>query len=244
MILLQGDCLELMDQLPDGSVDMILTDLPYGATANSWDRPLLFDRMWDQYRRVCRPDGAVVLHCQEPFTSALIQSNVKEFRYRYVWAKHQVTGFLNAARQPLRNCEDIAVFYRKQCTYNPQMREGKAAVKGTGAGSSCWQGKTEARPRVSSRYCPTTLLDFPLPRYRGGHPSQKPVALLEYLIRTYTNPGDTVLDSCMGSGSTGVACIRTGRDFAGMELVPEYFDSARARIEREWNAAYPWKLPC
>ena len=146
------------------------------------------------------------------------------------WHKKQCSGFLNAKRQPLRSCEDIALFYRGQCTYNPQMRKGKAQLKSTG-GRTINYGKFTYKPRVSEDYYPTTLIEFPLPRFKGGHPQQKPVPLLEYLIKTYTNEGETVLDATMGSGSTGVAAINTGRKFIGFELDEKYFETARKRIE-------------
>lgn len=230
MQLMQGDCLELMKDIPDGSIDMILCDLPYGTTQNKWDSCLPFYDLWEHYSRICKEDSAIVLFCQEPFTSQLIISNIKDLKYRWIWAKKQCTGFLNAKKQPLRNCEDIAVFYKKQCTYNPQMRKGKSQLKSIGGQTSNY-GKFTNNPHVSDDYFPTTLLEFPLRRFKNGHPTQKPVALLEYLIKTYTNDGETVLDNCMGSGSTGVACVNTGRDFIGMELDKGYFDIAKKRIE-------------
>jgi site-specific DNA-methyltransferase (adenine-specific) len=229
--LMQGDCLERMNEIPDGSVDMVLCDLPFAVTRNKWDVAIPFEPLWEQYHRVCKPNAAIVLHCQQPFTTDLICSNRKEFKYLWYWHKKQVSGFLNAKKQPLRSCEEIAVFYGKQPTYNPKMRKGKTQVKATGRGSNCY-GKFTFRPNVCSEYYPTTLLEVPLPRYKGGHPTQKPVALLEYLIRTYTNEGETVLDNCMGSGSTGVACMNTGRRFIGIELDEGYFNVAQERIEK------------
>lgn len=233
---MQGDCLELMKELPDKSIDMVLCDLPYGTTQNKWDTVIPFDLLWSAYRRICKDNAAIVLHCQEPFTSELIQSNKKEFKYKWVWWKKQCTGFLNAKKQPLRNCEDIAVFYRKQCVYNPQMRNGKPQLKSTGGQISNY-GKFTYMPHVSNIYYPTTLLEFSLPRFKDGHPTQKPVPLLEYLIRTYTNEGDVILDNCMGSGSTGVACVNTGRDFIGMELDEKYFGIAKQRIKEAMDNA-------
>ena len=226
----QGDCLELMKNIPDGSVDLVLCDLPFGVTQNSWDNNIPFSDLWEQYHRVLKENGAIVLHCQQPFTSKLILSNEKEFKYCWNWHKKQCSGFLNAKKQPLRNCEDIAVFYRKQCTYNPQMRKGKPQLKNTGGKTSNY-GKFTYQPHISEMYYPTTVLSFPLQRFKGGHPTQKPVTLLEYLIRTYTNDGEVVLDNCMGSGSTGVACVNTNRRFIGIELDPGYFETARKRIE-------------
>lgn len=224
------DCLEVMKQIPNKSIDMILCDLPYGVTRNPWDVPIPLDNLWRQYNRILKDNGAAVLHAQQPFTSALIQSNIVDFKYSFCWYKHQVTNFLNAKKQPLRNTEDIVVFYKRQCTYNPQMRAGKTKYKGTGGQSSNY-GAFKKTQYYSDTYYPTTFLDFPTQRYEDGHPTQKPVALLEYLIRTYTNEGDVVLDNCMGSGSTGVACINMGRDFIGIEIDETYFSKAKQRIE-------------
>lgn len=229
--LLQGDCLELIKEIPDRSVDMVLTDPPYGTTRNSWDKPLDMEVLWPELQRVCKENAAMVLHCQEPFTSELVLSNKSEFKYKWIWVKRQCSGFLNAKKQPLRNCEDIAVFYKKQCTYNPQMRKGKPQLKSTGGQTSNY-GKFTCIPHVSEYYYPTTLLDFPLPRYKGGHPTQKPVTLCEYMVKTYTNHSETVLDFTMGSGSTGVACVNTDRKFVGIELDNRYFEMAKQRIKR------------
>ena len=223
-----------MNQIPDHSIDMVLCDLPFGVTRNHWDKPIPFDLLWEQYHRIVKERGAIVLHCQQPFTSELIMSNKKNFKYCWVWYKKQCSGFLNSKRQPLRNCEDIAVFYRKQCTYNPIMRKGKPQLKNTGGKSSNYNDFTYM-PHVSEDYYPTTLLEFPLPRFKGGHPTQKPVPLLEYLIKTYTNEGEIVLDNCMGSGSTGVACMNTNRRFIGIELEKKYFDIAEQRISEASN---------
>lgn len=231
----QGDCLKLMDNVPDKSVDMILCDLPYGVTSrNKWDECLPFDELWKQYHRIIKDNGAIVLNCQQPFTTKLISSNIKEFKYCWVWYKKQVTGFLNAKKQPLRNCEDIAVFYKKQPTYNPEMRKGKRALKATGKASSNYNEFTYM-PHYSETYYPTTLLEIPLQRYKNGHPTQKPVALCEYLIKTYTNAGETVLDNCMGSGTTGIACVNLNRKFIGIELDGTYYNIAKKRIEESIN---------
>ena len=245
VLIMQGDCLELLKDIPDGSVDMVLCDLPFGVTQNSWDKKIDLSALWREWNRVSKESAAIVLNCQEPFTSELILSNRENFKYKWTWSKKQCSGFLNAKKQPLRNCEDIAVFYRKQCVYNPQMRKGKLQLKKTGVQTSNY-GKFTYQPHKSEIYYPTTLLEFPLPRYKGGHPTQKPVPLLEYLISTYTNPGMTVLDNCMGSGSTGVACINTGRKFIGMELDHGYFEVAKQRIEEAqaqaglaWNTRVP-----
>lgn len=229
--LINGDCLTVMKDIPDKSIDMILCDLPYGTTQNKWDNIIPFAPLWEQYNRIIKDNGAIVLNCQQPFTSKLIMSNLKDFKYCWIWYKKQCSGFLNAKKQPLRNCEDIAVFYRKQCTYNPIMRRGKPQLKNTG-GSSTNYNKFLEQPHISDSYYPTTLLEIPLPRFKGGHPTQKPVALLEYLIQTYTVEGETVLDNCMGSGSTGVACLNTNRKFIGIELDQNYFEIAQNRLSQ------------
>lgn len=233
MQLLQGDCLKLMKTIPNKSVDMVLCDLPYGVTRNPWDEPLPFDKMWNAYHRVCKDNAAIVLHCQQPFTTQLIASNQKEFKYCWVWYKHYVRGFLNAKKQPLKSHEDIAVFYRKQCTYNPQMTKGEMRMKGTSSKQRGCYGKFRAVRIVNDDYYPQTILDFVGVHTNDlHHPTQKPVDLLEYLIKTYTNEGETVLDNCMGSGSTGVACVNTKRNFIGIEMDEQYFRIAKKRIER------------
>ncbi len=210
------DCISGMAQLDDGSIDAIICDLPYGVTNAPFDNRLPFAPLWQNFRRVLKKNGAAILFCQQPFTSELIMSNREQFKYVMTWHKRQCSGFLNAKRQPLRSCEDIAVFYRGQCTYNPQMRKGKRQLKSTGGGTVNYNPFTY-QPHVSEDYYPTTLLEYPLPRFKDGHPQQKPVALLEYLIRTYSNEGELVLDATMGSGSTGVACMNTNRRFIGFE---------------------------
>lgn len=224
------DCLEGMKKIADGSVDAIICDPPYGVTCAPFDKKLSLDFMWEHFLRVTKKNAAVVLFCQQPFTSELVTSNRKNFKYCLTWHKRQCSGFLNAKRQPLRSCEDIAVFYRGQCTYNPQMRKGKLQLKSTG-GRTINYGKFTYKPHVSEDYYPTTLIEFPLARFKGGHPQQKPVPLLEYLIKTYTNEGETVLDATMGSGSTGVACVNTNRRFIGFELDEKFFKTAQRRIE-------------
>lgn len=234
--LMHGDCLEQMNNIPDGSVDMILTDLPYGMTQNAWDTIIPFDAMWEQFYRVSKIDAAIVLHGMQPFTSKLIISNQKNFKYCWVWDKHLATGFLNAKKQPMRQHEDIAVFYRKQCTYNPQMTKGKMQVKNRGERTSSNYGKYTKMPYKSDTCYPKTIIDaYAKQIIKDGHPTQKPTGLLEYLIKTYTNEGDTVLDACMGSGSTGVACINTGRRFIGIEKDAVWFERAEKRINEAWE---------
>jgi site-specific DNA-methyltransferase (adenine-specific) len=208
--LIHGDCIEVMKSIPDGSVDLILCDLPYGTTRNKWDSVIDLPSLWREYNRISR--GPVVLTCAQPFTSALITSNLNKFKYCWVWKKSKPTGHLNAKKQPLRNTEDIAVFYENQPTYNPQgTRPTDVMVSRTN--------------RQTVTGYPTTILEFATET--GAHPTQKPVALMEYLVRTYTNEGETVLDNCMGSGTTGVACVNTGRRFIGIEKDDGYFEIAK-----------------
>lgn len=235
MKLLNGDCLKLMKDIPDGSVDLILCDLPYGTTDCSWDSVLPFDLLWAEYDRLLKLDGAAVLFAAQPFTTQLIQSNRKAFRYCWYWLKNQPTGFAFAKYQPMRKIEDICVFYRKHGTYNPQglqvIRDAKTKKKRPPQADGVYKMDTllqEYTPRFKNY--PKNVLQFNTER--GLHPTQKPVPLLEYLVRTYTNEGDTVLDNCMGSGSTGVAVNRVGgRHFIGIEQNKVYFDIAQRRIE-------------
>ena len=225
------DCIEGMKLIPDKSVDMILCDLPYGITQNKWDSVIPLDELWRAYRRIIKDNGAIVLTAAQPFTSKLVMSQIELFKYTWVWNKSQVTGFLNANKQPLRQHEDICIFYQKQCTYNPNMTKGKPQLKSTGGKSSNY-GKYDYKPHLSDVYYPTTILDIPQLRVKGGHPTQKPVSLFEYLIKTYTNEGETVLDNCMGSGTTAVACINTNRNYIGFELSEEYCKIAEERIRK------------
>lgn len=231
---MMGDCLELMKQIPDGSVDMILCDLPYGTTRNKWDSVIPFEPMWAQYKRVIKDNGAIVLFSAEPFTSSLIMSNPRMFRYDLIWQKSIATGFLNAKRIPLRAHENICVFYKKLPTYNPQFAKDKPYVVARKPIRSANYNKTKVETVTESdgtRY-PRSVVRFPSMGNSGKqHPTQKPVPLMEWLIKTYTNEDETVLDNCMGSGSAGVACMNTNRSFIGMELEPKYFDIAKQRIE-------------
>ena len=225
-----GDCLELMKDIPDKSIDMILCDLPYGTTQNKWDTVIPLNDLWNQYKRIIKDNGAIVLFSQPPFDKILACSNLKMFRYEWIWQKENSTGFLNAKKMPLKIHENILVFYKKLPTYNPQMRLGFKPYR-------CKQGRhttnygdykrghlTESN---GERY-PIDIINFQ--REVSLHPTQKPVALLEYLIKTYTNESEIVLDNCMGSGSTGVACVNTNRNFIGFELDENYFDIAKTRI--------------
>lgn len=228
---MQGDCLEEMKRIPDGSVDMILTDPPYGTTACKWDSIIPLEPMWEQLKRIIKPNGAIVMTASQPFTTTLIASNIKQFKYCWVWEKESGTGFLNAKKQPLRNTEDVIVFYKKPPLYNPQMRKGfKPYTCKQGEKKTDNYGKQTGAVTVSNgdRY-PLTALKFPRDKDKK-HPTQKPVALMEYMIKTYTNEGETVLDFTMGSGTTGVACVNTGRKFIGIELDENYFNIAKERI--------------
>jgi len=241
--LLHGDCLELMKDIPDKSIDMILCDLPYGTTACKWDTVIPFEPLWGQYKRIIKDNGAIVLTASQPFTSALVMSNVKMFKYEWYWVKNRITGFANAKKQPLRNIEDILVFYNNHSTYNPQgiVRIDKVCKNGKSVGGeslrtnikeSANKGslRTEGKTYIQefTGYPRQALTD--IPEEKKLHPTQKPVALMEYLIKTYTNEGDTVLDNCMGSGTTGVACKNLNRNFIGMEMDDKYFEIASNRI--------------
>lgn len=226
-----GDCLEIMPTLAPGSVGMILCDLPYGTTQNKWDSVIPLDALWAQYWRIAKPNAAVVLTAQAPFDKALGASCLKYMKYEWIWQKENATGFLNAKKQPLKNHENVLVFYRSQPTYNPQMRLGFAPYKCKQGRKSTNYGHVEPDHVTESngeRY-PLSIVEFKRDREKA-HPTQKPVALMEYLIRTYTNPGDMVLDNCMGSGTTGVAAVNTNRNFIGIERDEEYFAIARKRI--------------
>ena len=227
----QGDCLEVMKDIPDKSIDMILCDLPYGTTACKWDTVIPFEPLWEQYNRIIKDNGAIVLFGSEPFSSHLRLSNIKNYKYDWIWEKDNGTGFLNAKKMPLKKHENILVFYKKLPTYNPQMRTGFKPYKCKQGRHSTNYGLYEQGHITESngeRY-PIDIIEFK--KDSGLHPTQKPVALLEYLIKTYTNEGDVVLDNCMGSGSTGVACVNTNRDFIGIELDENYFKIAKERIE-------------
>ena len=233
--LIQGDCLEKMKDIPDKSIDMILCDLPYGTTACKWDVIIPFEPLWEQYKRVIKDRGAIVLTASQPFTSALVMSNPGWFKYCLVWNKRKSSSALHAKIQPLRIHEDIVIFGKNKTTYNPQMVKGKPRVdkeseisNGEAFGNNVVKRKYENKEGL---YYPKSILDISnADQTNKTHPTQKPVALLEYLIKTYTNEGETVLDNCMGSGTTGVACKNLNRNFIGIELDPEYFKIAEKRI--------------
>ncbi len=230
--LMQGDCLEKMKEIESGSCDMILTDPPYGTTSCKWDSIIPLEPMWEQLKRVIKPNGAIALFGAEPFSSALRMSNIKQYKYDWVWIKEQGTGFLNAKKQPLRGNEQISVFYKKQPNYMPQMLgDEKRVVKRKDKPQTTANYGFSMQPVESvyfGRY-PTNTLSFK--RDAGKvHPTQKPVALMEYLIKTYTNESETVLDFTMGSGTTGVACKNLNRSFIGIEMDADYFKIAQDRI--------------
>lgn len=238
MRLMQGDCLELMKTLPDNSIDMVLTDPPYGTTACKWDNLIDFAAMWAQVRRVIKENGAILLFGGEPFSSRLRLSLIKEYRYDWVWNKKKAANFLFGNKQPLKMTEQISVFYKSQPTYNPQKTDAKEVIEKTrgGNGTAIFEHMKNApkqskpgKSREFNKRLPTNIISFSKP-WRPVHPTQKPVALLEYLIKTYTLEGETVLDFTMGSGSTGVACVNTKREFIGIELDEKYFAIAEKRI--------------
>ena len=228
-----GDCLEIMKNIPDGSVDMIICDLPYGTTACKWDSIIPFEELWKGYCRIIKDDGAIILFGSEPFTSILICSQISLFRYDLIWDKQKGCDFLNANRKPLKSHENILVFYKKSPTYNKQYWYSTPykKINGNKKQSSVYHDSHDVDTEsTDGKRNPLSILSFPRDGNRV-HPTQKPVALLEYLIKTYTNEGETVLDNCMGSGSTGVACVNTNRRFIGIELDDKYFEIAKQRID-------------
>jgi len=243
MNLIKGDCLEVMKDIPSGSIDAIITDPPYGTTACKWDSVIDFDLMWEQLNRIIKPNGAIVLFGAEPFSSTLRMSNIKNYKYDWVWDKVQTTGSLNAKRQPLRRYELISVFYKKQCTYNrqftdrpiknqrPNRKNHKTKEYETTYGK--FTRGIGAEDYDNTKINPKNILTFNNGNAwtrKGNHPTQKPVELMEYLIKTYTNENETVLDFTMGSGSTGVAAKNTNRNFIGIEMDDKYFEIAKDRI--------------
>ena len=245
----QGNCLELMKEIPSKSIDLILCDLPYGTTKNKWDSVIDLELLWKQYNRIIKDNGVILLFAQTPFDKVLGVSNLKDLRYEIIWQKTAPTGFLNAKKMPMKAHENILVFYKKLPTYNPQMTKGhprKVSSKSSRKKSvERHQGKSEVLASNYNSYgesqadydsterYPLSVQIFAKDQQKENyHPTQKPVALLEWLIKTYTNEGNLVLDNCMGSGSTGVACVNTSRNFIGMELTEQYFEIAKERIEK------------
>ena len=237
--LMQGDCLEKMKDIESGSVDMVLTDPPYGTTACKWDSIIPLEPMWEQLKRIIKPNGAIVLTASQPFTSVLIGSNLKGFKYCWQWNKKIPSGMGYAKYRPMQQTEDIAVFTKdgKKTIYNPQMIKRDKPIKagGNNVSTNVYAGfkdigKKEYRKTYNYKN-PITLIEFDKIRKGSLHPTQKPLALMEYLIKTYTNEGETVLDFTMGSGTTGVACKNLNRKFIGIELDQDYFNIAKKRIE-------------
>ena len=233
MKLLLGDCLKILPTLADNSVNMVLVDLPYGTTACKWDSIIPLDKLWEQYNRICKQDAAMVFTAAQPFTTILAASNLDNFRYEWIWEKPQGTNPMNAKVMPLKSHENILVFYRKKPVYNPQMWYSTPysgfSSDTSKIGEVYGQAKSKHRDNPDGSRYPKTILKFK--QEKGLHPTQKPVDLMEYLIKTYTNSGDTVLDNTMGSGSTGVAAIKCGREFIGIEMDSEYYKIAKERIE-------------
>ena len=236
--LYKGDCLEVMKTIPDKSIDAIITDPPYGTTACKWDGVIDFDLMWKQLNRIVKPNNAIVLFGCEPFSSALRMSNIKNYKYDWIWEKDRTSGHLNSKKQPLRNVENISVFYKKQCTYNPIMTKGKksnsigkAINDLTCQNNNLYRNYKRVNTEGDEKY-PRQVLKYSRP-HPPIHPTQKPVALIEYLIKTYTNENETVLDFTMGSGTTGVAATNLNRKFIGIEQNENYFKIASERINKE-----------
>lgn len=234
--LIKGDCLEKMKDIPNKSIDMILCDLPYGTTRNKWDSVLSLDELWEQYNRIIKDNGAIVLFAQTPFDKVLGCSNLKMLRYEWIWEKTSATGYLNAKKMPMKAHENILVFYKKLPTYNPQKTTGhKRKVSKAEHKIDCVKttnyGEHGLTTYDSTERYPRSVQVFKTDKQKAAlHPTQKPVELLEWLIKTYTNEDETVLDNCMGSGSTAIACVNTNRSFIGIELTEKYFEASKKRI--------------
>jgi site-specific DNA-methyltransferase (adenine-specific) len=233
--ILLGDCLDLLPKVETCSIDMILADLPYGVSENKWDIIIPLEPLWKEYLRVIKDNGAIVLSAVQPFASMLVMSQPNLFRYDWIWLKTIPSNNMNANIQPLRSHEHILVFYKNQPTFNQQFRTGKPykinrkiTFKGEGYGT-----QRDNTRETNGELHPISTIEFSNPRVEDGHPTQKPVELYEYLIRTYTNEGDTVLDNCIGSGTTAVASIRTNRNYIGMEKDENYYKMAFERLSRE-----------
>ena len=237
--ILLGDCLELMKDIPNESIDMILCDLPYGTTQCKWDSIIPLNKLWEQYERIIKPNGAIILTSAQPFTSALVMSNTKLFKYDWVWRKPKGTGHLNAKKQPMRDKEDVLVFYKNQCTYNPQwtwgepytnLKSGKTAKPSTAEVTGKYMNGAEFRNGSDGRRYPKQVQEFGVVERGTLHPTEKPVDLFRYFIRTYTNEGDIVLDNTAGSGTTAIACMEENRQFIVMEKEEKYYDIIKKRV--------------
>jgi len=234
----QGDCLVEMNKISDKSVDMILCDLPYGITSNKWDVVIPFDLLWQNYNRVLKQNGVIALTASQPFSSALVMSNYKMFKHEWIWNKDKGGNFINSVREPMKEHESVLIFSKGKWTYNKQMEERKGSGLGRAKYKFNWKSnKSENYGAIKENKKSNKILGLRVPssvqffkRETGLHPTQKPLELMEYLIKTYTNEGETVLDNCMGSGTTGVACVKTGRHFIGIEKDEKYFKIAVSRV--------------
>jgi site-specific DNA-methyltransferase (adenine-specific) len=235
--LYNDDMFNILGKIEPQSIDLLLTDFPYGTLnkRNKWDVIIDYEKFWEHINIICKPNAAIISTAQQPFTSKLISTNYSMFRYCLVWEKSKATGYLNSKKMPLKAHEDIVVFYKKLCTYNPQMVDGEPYDKGIGVRDTEAYGKQTTEVHVKSesgKRFPRSVIYFRTAEREGKlHPTQKPLALMEYLIKTYSNENDTILDPCMGSGTTGVSCIQTNRNFIGIEKDEKYFDIAEKRIE-------------
>ena len=241
-----GDCLTIMNDIPDNSVDMVLCDLPYGTTSCSWDTIIPFEPLWEQYHRVCKENAVIALFASQPFTSMLVMSNINEFRHEWIWIKNRGSNFANTVREPMKEHEEILIFSKGKWTYNKQMQERTGGGLDRAKYNVSWRTSSDNYRKFDDREnnqigelrVPSSWQKFNTET--GLHPTQKPVELCEYLIRTYSNVGDTILDNCMGSGTTGVACIHTDRNFIGIEKEQKYFDISQRRIKEVEDATKLW----
>lgn len=235
--LIHGDCIEEMNNIPNNSVDMILCDLPYGTTACSWDIIIPFDLLWQQYKRIIKDNGAIVLTASQPFTSALVLSNIKMFKYCWVWDKKKGGNIMSLKWQPYKVHEDVVVFSDGPIRYYPIKNPQKQRIGKTYSSGEANGIKNYGDVRIYKDKHPKSIIEISNANQKGKiHPTQKPVALMEYLIKTYTNQGETVVDNCMGSGTTGVAALNTGRKFIGIEKDLKYFEIAKERIKNTYNS--------
>jgi site-specific DNA-methyltransferase (adenine-specific) len=233
-LIINADCMDIMKSIKDYSIDMILCDLPFGTTMNKWDIDIDTHRLWPEYRRIIKPNGAIVLFAQPPFDKILAVSNLADFRYEWIWAKESGTGHLNAHKMPMKIHENILVFYQALPTYNPQMTPGKPYTQKSGRGSSNYNQQIQVVTENTGYRYPTDILTFARDKNKL-HPTQKPVALCEYLIRTYTNEGEMVLDNCCGSGTTLLAAKNTNRHYIGIEKDENYYNIAKDRVYNDKN---------
>lgn len=241
-----GDCLNVMNDIPDNSVDMVLCDLPYGTTSCSWDVIIPFEPLWEQYHRICKDNAVIALFASQPFTSMLVTSNIKEFRHEWIWIKNRGSNFANTVREPMKEHEEILIFSKGKWTYNKQLQERTGGGLDRAKYNVSWRTSSDNYRKFDDREnnqigelrVPSSWQKFNTET--GLHPTQKPVELCEYLIKTYSNVGDTILDNCMGSGTTGIACLHTDRNFIGMEKEQKYFDIAQRRIKEVEDATKLW----